>query len=116
MKKRTLANRLDTIKNAKAVICNVPERHEPVVEEGPVTKERGEVRRTGFKYATVYFAPDLHLDCVILDMHSHGARIKLHGAQGLPNSVMLAVPGLGFRAKAEVVWRQGEETGLKFTA
>ncbi|MFQ5564521.1 MAG: PilZ domain-containing protein [Parvularculaceae bacterium] len=75
---------------------------------------RAEERHTTYKFAKVYSDPETALDCIILDMHAHGARLKLLGAPELPNIVVLVAPGIGLRAKSKVVWQNGEEAGLNF--
>ncbi len=107
MKKKMLANRLNAIRDTQTVVSIMPGRKESSIND------RSEVRETVFKFGTVIFSSNRCFDCIILDMHKHGARIRLRGAPDLPQSLVLSIPGLGLRSQAEVIWRRGEETGLR---
>lgn len=109
MKDDMLSKRLEAISKAKPVAFTPPKKPAPAPKNW-----RTEDRRSAYKFAKVYVNPETSLDCVILDMHSHGARLKLHGAPELPEKVVIVAPGIGLRKTAEVVWQHEDETGVKF--
>jgi hypothetical protein len=54
------------------------------------------------------------LDCIIRDLSSGGARVRISAATPLPPAVSLLVIREGLLFEANVAWRRGEETGLVF--
>jgi hypothetical protein len=55
-------------------------------------------------------------DCVIRNLSTRGARVRIAGAVNLPASVGLLVVREGLLFDARIAWRRGEEIGLAFTA
>ncbi len=56
------------------------------------------------------------MDCVVRDISQSGARLKLAGEGTLPQVFELNLPLKSRRHQAEMVWRRGEECGVRFIA
>jgi hypothetical protein len=55
-------------------------------------------------------------DCVIRDLSDGGARVRVSAAIPLPASLSLMVVRDGLLFGATIVWRRGDELGLKFNS
>jgi hypothetical protein len=53
-------------------------------------------------------------DCVIRDLSSSGARVRISAETDLPPKVSLLVIKEGLLFEANVAWRRGDQTGLAF--
>jgi hypothetical protein len=58
-------------------------------------------------------APGLELACVILDQSSAGLRVRLERNLALPDQVVVIDIARAMAVEADVVWRKGQESGLK---
>lgn len=58
-------------------------------------------------------APGLELACLIVDHSSTGLRLRLDRNLALPPRVQVIDLARGVAMEAEVVWRKGQEAGLK---
>jgi hypothetical protein len=54
-------------------------------------------------------------DCVIRNVSTRGARVRIAGAVNLPAAVGLLVVREGLLFDAKIAWRRGEQIGLAFT-
>jgi hypothetical protein len=91
---------------------------------GSPSRERrtGLVRRTGARARSLFTGKlivgdgELSVDCVIRNLSSRGARVVLSRAIDLPAEVCLLILREDLLCEASVSWRNGEQTGLTFTA
>jgi hypothetical protein len=74
----------------------------------------GERQRVLLAGKLVYGDADLTLDCGIRNLSRRGARVRLNGAQALPNEVHLIELRNGKAFDCIVTWRRTPEFGLKF--
>ena len=56
------------------------------------------------------------LSCTIRDIHSRGARISIINPERVPNKVMIKSRSDGLDTLGEVVWRRGNEIGVRFVS
>ena len=61
----------------------------------------------------VVVAPGLELACLIVDQSNTGVRLRLDRALALPARVVLIDVAQATAVEAEVVWRKGQEAGIK---
>ena len=61
----------------------------------------------------VVVAPGLELACLIVDQSNTGVRLRLDRALALPARVILIDVAQATAVEAEVVWRKGQEAGVK---
>ena len=61
----------------------------------------------------VVVAPGLELACLIVDQSNTGVRLRLDRALALPARVVLIDVAQATAVEAEVVWRKGQEAGVK---
>ncbi|MDP3656396.1 MAG: PilZ domain-containing protein [Brevundimonas sp.] len=61
----------------------------------------------------VVIAPGLELTCLIVDHSATGLRLRLDRNIALPDQVQVIDIGRGLAIEADVVWRKGQEAGLK---
>jgi len=61
----------------------------------------------------VVVAPGLELTCLIVDHSSAGLRLRLDRNLSLPEAVQVIDLARGVALEADVVWRKGQEAGLK---
>ncbi len=61
----------------------------------------------------VVVAPGLELPCLIVDLSNTGARLRLDRNLALPNRILLVDMAGATAVEAEVVWRKGQEAGVK---
>lgn len=61
---------------------------------------------------------DRHLtvNCTVRDLSDTGARLKTEGSVGVPDTFELTIEVDGLEASCAVVWRSGQEVGVKFLA
>lgn len=72
---------------------------------------RSEERKPTYKVAKIR-ATNLELRCVVLDISPSGAKVKLEGAIGLPEVVVLVIPDMAFKKRHLVRWQDGDMAGL----
>ncbi|MFN3669625.1 MAG: PilZ domain-containing protein [Brevundimonas sp.] len=61
----------------------------------------------------ILVAPGLELACLIVDHSASGLRVRLDRNLALPGQVQIVDLGRGLALEAEVVWRKGQEAGLR---
>ena len=61
----------------------------------------------------VVVAPGLELACLIVDESKSGVRLRLDRNLALPNRILLIDVAQATGVEAEVVWRKGQEAGVK---
>jgi len=61
----------------------------------------------------VVVAPGLELACLIVDHSPAGLRLRLDRNLALPDEVQVIDIGRAIAIEAQVVWRKGQEVGLK---
>ncbi|MCS6626400.1 PilZ domain-containing protein [Roseibacterium beibuensis] len=61
----------------------------------------------------IVLAPGLELSCLIVDQSGSGARLRLDRNLALPGRVVIIDVGQATAAEADVVWRKGQEAGIK---
>ena len=60
-------------------------------------------------------SPGLELPCLIVDQSGSGVRLRLDRNLALPDRIVLIDMALASAVEAEVVWRKGQEAGVKRT-
>lgn len=58
-------------------------------------------------------SPGLELPCLIVDQSSSGVRLRLDRNLALPNRILLIDMAGATAVEADVVWRKGQEAGVK---
>jgi len=61
----------------------------------------------------VVVAPGLELPCLIVDQSSAGVRLRLDRNLALPGRIVLIDIAQATAVEAEVVWRKGQEAGVR---
>ncbi|HZW15161.1 MAG TPA: PilZ domain-containing protein [Brevundimonas sp.] len=61
-------------------------------------------------------APGLELPCLIVDQSSSGVRLRMDRNLALPARILLIDMAQATAVEAEVVWRKGQESGVKRSA
>ncbi|HEY0599568.1 PilZ domain-containing protein [Brevundimonas sp.] len=61
----------------------------------------------------VVIAPGLELACLILDQSGSGARLRLDRNLALPERVVVVDVVQATAVEAQVIWRKGQEAGVK---
>lgn len=61
----------------------------------------------------VVVAPGLELACLIVDQSNTGVRLRLDRALALPARVVLIDVAQATAVEAEVIWRKGQEAGVR---
>ena len=69
--------------------------------------------RSAANTRAVVVAPGLELSCLIVDHSATGLRLRLDRNLALPNQVQVIDIARAVALEAEVVWRKGQEAGLK---
>jgi hypothetical protein len=76
--------------------------------------KRAVERHATYKFGKVRYDGGGELNCIVQDMSTAGARVKLQGAYPLPPAVVLSIPDMGFRRTCAVRWQRDDEVGLSF--
>lgn len=80
------------------------------------THQRMAVRQRSFLRATINFNNACStFDCLIRDISPEGARLDFSGAVSTPDVIDLHIPQKEQTLYARVMWRNGEEVGVKFS-
>jgi hypothetical protein len=80
-------------------------------------RERSAVRRRVLKSGTIAFHQRFSsIPCVVRDLSSTGAHLRVEGTINVPNSFDLIVDLDGLEAGCEVVWRRNKEIGVRFVS
>ena len=69
--------------------------------------------RSAANTRAVVVAPGLELSCLIVDHSETGLRLRLDRSLALPGQVQIIDLARAVALEAEVVWRKGQEAGLK---
>lgn len=69
--------------------------------------------RAPSNHRAILVAPGLELTCLIIDHSTSGLRLRLDRNLALPDRVQVVDLGRAMALEAEVVWRKGQEAGLK---
>ena len=69
--------------------------------------------RSAANTRAVVVAPGLELSCLIVDHSETGLRLRLDRNLALPGQVQIIDLARAVALEAEVVWRKGQEAGLK---
>lgn len=56
------------------------------------------------------------LPCMVRDVSATGARVRVEGSIGAPDTFVLVIEIDGLEADCQVVWRKANELGVKFLA
>lgn len=72
--------------------------------------------RSAANTRAVVVAPGLELACLIVDHSASGLRLRLDRNLALPDRVQVIDIVRGVVLEGEVVWRKGQEAGLKQSA
>ncbi|KAB2911029.1 MAG: PilZ domain-containing protein [Hyphomicrobiaceae bacterium] len=56
------------------------------------------------------------LPCMVRDMSATGARLRLSGSVGAPDTFELIIELDGLEANCEVVWRRDQDVGVRFVS
>jgi hypothetical protein len=79
-------------------------------------EERGPVRRRILKAGIACFnGRHSTLPCTVRDLSDTGARVRSNGSINVPDTFELHIELDGLWANCEVIWRRGEEIGVRFT-
>ena len=75
----------------------------------------GRARRRVLKAGVVAYN-DRHvtLPCTVRDLSATGARVRVEGSVSAPDTFELIIDIDGFEANCQVVWRKGNEIGVRF--
>ncbi len=74
---------------------------------------RGAPRRRVLRSGRLAYGDGMSADCPIRDESATGARISV-GAHPLPREVILVYVSTGVAYEAQVVWRRGQDAGVRF--
>ncbi len=76
------------------------------------SESRGTPRRRVLRSGRVVYGDGMSADCPIRDESATGARISI-GAHPLPRELVLVCVSTGVAYEAHVVWRRGQDAGLR---
>lgn len=77
--------------------------------------DRRGAHRSSANARGVVVAPGLELPCLIVDQSNSGVRLRLDRNLALPARVIVVDIAQATAVEAEVVWRKGQEAGVKRT-
>jgi len=82
-----------------------------------VQERRHTPRRKSYLGGKMVFNKDRSIvDCLVRDFSDEGARIECPEVVALPQDLDLTIECKGLQASAHVIWREGTQLGLAFTA
>lgn len=80
-------------------------------------KNRRQDRRRNVREASILTGDGRSpISCVVLDLSASGARLHVHDQTEVPAAFHLLLIATGEQHACDVVWRTGEEMGVKFTS
>ncbi len=89
-------------------------RHAPVQrQQTPRREKRHEVQKSA---SVGIIETGESISCTIRDIHTRGARISVISPERIPNKVLITSRSDGLETLGEIVWRKGNEIGVKFVA
>jgi len=77
------------------------------------SESRGAPRRRVLRSGQLAYGEGMSADCPIRDESATGARISV-GAHPLPRDVVLVCVSTGVAYEAQVIWRRGQDAGVRF--
>ncbi len=77
------------------------------------SESRGAPRRRVLRSGRLAYGEGMSADCPIRDESATGARISI-GAHPLPRDVVLVCVSSGIAYEAQIVWRRGQDAGVRF--
>lgn len=80
----------------------------------PIERRRLPRRRALKACKAVYGDFRYTIDCVVRDLTPDGARLRADAAMEIPDDFYLFDGGEGRLQRAEVIWRTGNELGVRF--
>jgi PilZ domain len=66
------------------------------------------------KAGTIKFVGGGTIDCMVLNLSSTGASLKVSNPGGIPERFILVVPGDGLHRSCSIVWRKEHRIGVTF--
>lgn len=83
--------------------------------KGEPTGEKRKERRRSVQIPARASAPDQinFLDCKIVDASQSGCRLQGENIGRLPDDILLLIKGLDLPVKAFIVWRRGDQAGVR---
>lgn len=85
------------------------------VEDEPGADRRRAPRRRVLKSALAAFSGRFcTIPCVVRDLSATGARLRSDSSLSIPDRFELCIPLDGLEAECEVMWRRGEDIGVRF--
>jgi hypothetical protein len=82
--------------------------------ENPSDHRRAQRQRSFLGGKLVYGDGAFTLDCVVRDITTTGARVKVPEGQAVPDTVFLVEMRSGIAYEARVAWKRHPEIGLEF--
>ena len=80
-----------------------------------MTEKRGASRQRVLKAGKIIFAGGaLSVDCTIRNLSANGARLQVPTTVSIPDRFILVDAHSGTRHEAVVVWRRGDQIGVRF--
>src|SRR5438067_13825598 len=81
----------------------------------PMSNRRSSTRQKCLLQGRIYFNNrQSTVDCLIRDLSSGGARLKISEAVAVPEMIDLYILAKDETCRAKVRWRRGEEVGVSF--
>jgi hypothetical protein len=77
------------------------------------SESRGAPRRRVLRSGRIAYGEGFSAECPIRDESATGARISI-GAHPLPRDLVLVCVSTGVAYEAQVVWRRGQDAGVRF--
>lgn len=78
-------------------------------------ERRKELRQRSYFGAQIQFDSRTQtMDCLVRNLHAHGARIEFHNTAALPSRFIMVIPQKGTRHDARIIWRGFEAAGVEF--
>ena len=76
---------------------------------------RGGSRQSKVRAAiTLFDGPLSPIPCVLINLSAGGARLNVMSPGDLPDEFLLTVEADDLKHKCQVVWRKGDEVGVRF--
>lgn len=80
-------------------------------------KNRRQDRRRNVRIASILTSDGRSpISCVVLDLSASGARLHIHNQDEVPDTFRLLLVATDEQHGCTVVWRAGEEMGVRFTS
>lgn len=79
-----------------------------------VSERRDSDRESAYKFGIIHLPSGEKIQCIIQNLSSSGARIKLSGTREMPSGTRLTIDGMRFDKAVEVRWQKNDEAGLTY--